>query len=159
MKTDIPRLVLMETGARMLLALRNAITATTGAGGSELRDHSANRLLGFFLRVVYELTRFIRTTPKGQQFVVFAITLASVQALWVGTSWWKEIIHPAEGEFYVRWFVTLVLLPALALAAEAAWLWRRGGGIARLGLVLAPLAVLVWWREVVFTWVTRVLGW
>ena len=158
-QTDIPRLVLMETVAHILLALRNAITATAGDKENELRGHPANRWLGFFLRVVYGLSRFIRTTPKGQQFIFFAITLVSVQALWVGTTWWKEVIHPTEGEFYVRRFVALVLLPALALVAEAAWLWRRVGGLVRLGLLLAPLAALVWWREAAFTWVTRVLGW
>lgn len=159
LKTDIPRLVLMETGAHMLLALRKAITATTGDEGRELRGHSANRLLGFFLRLVYELTRFIRTTPKGWQFIVFAIALASVQALWVGTNWWKEIIHPTEGQFYIRWFVVLVLLPALALATEVAWLWRRGGGIIRLTLVLAPFVVLIWSWDSVIGWMSKVSGW
>lgn len=159
LKTDIPRLVLMETGAHMLLALRKAITATMGDGGRELRGHSANRLLGFCLRLVYEVTRFIRTTPKGWQFIVFAITLASVQALWVGTNWWKEIIHPTEGQFYIRWFVGLVLLPALALATEVAWLWRRGGGIIRLTLVLAPFVVLIWSWDSVIGWMSKVSGW
>lgn len=142
-ETGIPSLVLMETIAHMLLAVRNAIIATAEDKGDKLRTHPINRWLGFFLRVLYGLSRFMRTTPKGEQFAFFAVTLVSVQALLVGITWWKEIIHPAD-DFNLRWFVVLVLLPALALAAQAAWLWRRGSGLVRLVLVLILLAAVVW---------------